>query len=275
MWSGCVYFFLFTFFNPLKVPVISSLFVTLVVVLCLSLAHWQWQRAQQKQSRLDHIQGMQNKGMLTWQGLSALPTSLNKTGLQLQLTGRLETEQYWLLDNKTLQGRPGFDVLAVFYPHHSLSGLLVNFGWVAQGATREALPSIPLPTPPVVISVQLKEGDLSGFYLPGAQQVTEGWPKLIQYIDINEQQQQSGHPLVPFMAYAVDTKVNGMTEQHFAQPHYQPVVMPPEKHRAYALQWFLLAMAAALVFAFAMRQRYRGAQQEKLKPPPAPERKGR
>jgi len=36
---------------------------------------------------------------------------------------------------------------------------------------------------------------------------------------------------------------------------YKPVVMLPEKHRAYAIQWFLLAFACIGVFFFASYQR--------------------
>jgi surfeit locus 1 family protein len=220
--------------------------VLVVVVACLGLANWQWQRAEQKKQRLDNINSMQQKGLLDWPGLRSLPETLDKTGLRLQLQGKVHSKQYWLLDNRTLKGQHGYDVLALFYPTDSALGLLVNFGWVAQGLSRNNLPQVQLPEQQLSITVQLKQGDLSGFYLPGAELASAGWPKLIQFIDIHQQEQQSQVQLVDFMAYAVD--INS-----FAQPHYQPVVMPPEKHRAYALQWLLLSVSAAVVFVLAMR----------------------
>ena len=36
---------------------------------------------------------------------------------------------------------------------------------------------------------------------------------------------------------------------------YEPVVMPPEKHVAYAVQWFLLALASLVVYGFASYQK--------------------
>lgn len=220
------------------------------------LANWQWQRGKQKQARLAHIQSMKSQGALDWRGLTALPQTMDKTGIQLQITGHLETQRYWLLDNRTLQGRPGFDVLAAFYPNESPEALLINFGWVAQGVSRQVLPTIHLPNEQLTLTVQLKAGDLTSFHLPGASQVEPGWPKLIQYIDVAELQLQSGLQLVPFMAYT--TEASG-TAPSFAQPHYRPVVMPPEKHRAYALQWLLIGAAALGVFVFAIRQRLVGA----------------
>jgi surfeit locus 1 family protein len=243
----------------LKLPVISSSLVLVVVVVCLGLANWQWQRADQKQQRLDNIDRMQQKGVLSWSGLTLLPETLDKTGLRLQLQGKVQSEKYWLLDNRILNGRPGYDVLAIFYPTGSTLGLLVNFGWVAQELSRNKLPQVQLPEQPLRITVQLKQGDLAGFYLPGAELAGTGWPKRIQFIDIHQQEQQSQVQLVDYMAYAVD-------KDSFAQPHYQPVIMPPEKHLAYALQWLLIALSAVLVFVFAMRNQYqkdKGSDTEK------------
>ncbi|MFT6925881.1 MAG: surfeit locus 1 family protein [Psychromonas sp.] len=238
----------------LKLPVITTSVVLFVVILGIGLANWQWQRAEQKQQRLNNIETMHKKGLLSWSGLSLLPETLDKTGLRLQLQGRVQSSQYWLLDNRTLNGRPGYDLLAIFYPTGSALGLLVNFGWVEQGQSRNQLPQVQFPEKPLDITVQLKQGDLAGFYLSGAEQAGRGWPKLIQFIDINQQEQQSLAQLVDYMGYVVD-------DQRFAQPHYQPVIMPPEKHLAYAVQWLLLALSALVVFVFAMRKQYQKDKQ--------------
>ena len=37
--------------------------------------------------------------------------------------------------------------------------------------------------------------------------------------------------------------------------NWQPVVMAPEKHLAYAVQWFLLGFAALVVFVIAQRNK--------------------
>ena len=37
--------------------------------------------------------------------------------------------------------------------------------------------------------------------------------------------------------------------------NWQPVVMPPEKHMAYAVQWFLLGVAALVIFIIAQRNK--------------------
>ncbi|WP_042151512.1 MULTISPECIES: SURF1 family protein [unclassified Pseudoalteromonas] len=225
---------------------ISLILVILVVSSCFYLAVWQLQRAENKQQRLDYIDVMQNKGELDWAKLDSLPAKFNKTGLQLKTTGTLDTHKYWLLDNRTLNGRPGYDVITIFYPLNSQQALLVNFGWIPQGKSRNQLPKVQLPEQEIDIKVQLKQGDLAGFYLNEAELTNKGWPKQIQFIDIKLQTEQSSQPLVNFMAYAID-------KNPLAQPHYQSVVMPPEKHHAYALQWLLIGVAALGIFIFAVR----------------------
>lgn len=239
-------------------PIISSSLTLLVVITCLALANWQLNRAQDKQLRLDNISNVQAKGVMSWSELQLLPTSLNKTGIKLQLTGHLQSEQYWLLDNRVFQKQVGFDVLAMFYPEQSNAAMIVNLGWVKAPKSREQKAIVKLPNQTITLEVQLKQGDLAGFYLQKQQPNMGSWPKRIQYIDLAVMQQevqqevqqgiqqQSTAKLINFIAYSKEAKFS-------LQPHYEPVVMPPEKHLAYALQWLLLAVAAFLVFIFAVK----------------------
>jgi len=239
-------------------PIISSSLTLLVVITCLALANWQHNRAQDKQLRLDNISKVQAKGVMSWSELQSLPASLNKTGIKLQLTGHLESEQYWLLDNRVFQKQVGFDVLAMFYPEQSNAAMIVNLGWVKAPKSREQKAIVKLPTRSMTLEVQLKQGDLAGFYLQKQQPNEGSWPKRIQYVDLAVMQQEvqqetqqviqqrSTAKLVNFIAYSKQAKFS-------LQPHYEPVVMPPEKHLAYALQWLLLAVAALLVFLFAVK----------------------
>ena len=40
-----------------------------------------------------------------------------------------------------------------------------------------------------------------------------------------------------------------------AAPHYQAVVMSPEKHQAYAVQWLLIAIACLVIAVFAFKKK--------------------
>jgi len=227
-------------------PIISSSLTIFVVLTCLLLANWQHDRAKQKRQRLDSIQQLQTMGSIEWHELTKLPKNLNKTGLNVQLSGTLNNKQFWLLDNRVYQHQVGFDVLAMFTPKNSEDKLIVNLGWIKATQSRDELPDVKLPTHPITLQVQLKQGDLAGFYLQKQQVNNSQWPKQVQYIDLQIMQIESHINMVNFMAYS--------SEANFSlQPHYTPVVMPPSKHLAYALQWLLLAIAALVIFLIAVK----------------------
>jgi cytochrome oxidase assembly protein ShyY1 len=50
---------------------------------------------------------------------------------------------------------------------------------------------------------------------------------------------------LPFVVYLDKTESVGY------EKNWQPIVMPPEKHRAYAFQWFSLALAWILLMIWA------------------------
>lgn len=227
-------------------PIISSSLTLVVVITCLLLANWQHNRAQQKQQRLDNISAVQSKGLMGWDALNELPNSINKTGILLQISGHFHNEHYWLLDNRVFEKQVGFDVLAMFNPDNSEQVMIVNLGWIKAPPSRAQFPAVQLPQQAITLNLQLKQGDLAGFYLQKQQVNNISWPKRIQYIDLSIMQQESEIQLQDFLGYS-------KLAQFSLQPHYQPVVMPPEKHLAYALQWLLIAMAALLVFIFAVK----------------------
>ncbi len=237
--------------------VIPLTIVILVVSLCIALANWQWQRAQTKQQRLTYIAKMQQQGVLSWSQIQEFPASFDKTGLQFNVAGHFKQDQYWLLDNRTLKGRVGYDVLALFYPKGEKTGLLLNLGWISLGASRDILPTVNLPQHQMTMKFQIKQGELAGFHLSDTDQHIQANSKRIQFIDLQAFSEQTDVILFNFMAYA-----QGVND--IAQPHYQAVVMPPEKHKAYAVQWLLIGLAAFIIYVFAIRSQ-RTSNQSKIK----------
>lgn len=224
--------------------IISCSITLIVVVTCLTLANWQYNRAQDKQQRLDYISTQQAQGTMNGLQLNSLPKHLNKTGIKVQLTGQLQSKQYWLLDNRIFHKQVGFDLLAMFTPEQSKQAIIVNLGWIKAPQRRDQSITVQLPTATITLTMQLKQGDLTGFYLQAEAPNNSAWPKRIQYIDLSKMQLESSRQFQDFIGYSNEARFS-------LQPHYQPVVMPPEKHIAYALQWLLLALAALVIFIFA------------------------
>ena len=218
----------------------------LVVTLLLGLSYWQWQRAAEKTRTLARIANWQQQGSVNLEQLAAIGVR-EQDGIQLDFNGRWLAPMVWLVDNQMVNGRVGYDVLVAVEdasaadPQGTLqeksAALLVNLGWVAAPAQREFLPTINIPQ---ALRVEgIFRTDIKGVLL-GTNLENKGvWPMRIQQVDVETLSAYLNRPLI-----------NGLVHQEKNSPfqlHYRPVILPPERHKAYALQWFLLAVAVLVV----------------------------
>lgn len=222
---------------------ILAVLITLAAFLLLSkLAWWQWQRAEEKTQQLQQIE--------QWQQQDGLPvTRLDNAelraldGAPLSGTVRWLEPYVWLVDNQIVNGRVGYDVVIPVQATGQNSVLLVNLGWTAGMAERSELPAVAIP---------------SAFDLQGVLRVAPKPFVLGQNIELSHSYPQRVQAALP-SDLATSSKLP-LSDAVFYQsaspfvPHYQPVILPPEKHRAYAVQWALLALAVLLVAAAVRRQ---------------------
>lgn len=216
----------------------SILLTAFGLALFLALGNWQLERAAYKQSLKDKFETR-----------LAGDYELFKSGDEIQdmqyrkliLRGRFDNEHHYLLDNQLHEGRAGYHVLTPLRLADSDYVILVNRGWAAWGAAREPLPLIP---PAVggdrvagVISIPSKPPLLLGEF--GA---ATGWPRLIPYIDFEILRAQYSRQLLPFVLWL------GPEQPGSYVRNWNPVWLPPEKSRAYAVQWFAFAALALLLF---------------------------
>ncbi len=235
--------------------------VTLVVFAILArLGWWQLQRGDEKIARLEQIARYQQFDQVSFADLLQISQQYEPTGIDVKVTGQFSTPHSWLLDNKVVNTQPGYDVLLALKPSGQSSGqssgensgedkaLLVNMGWLkGDYANRNNLPQFTIPADSVTLTGFVKAKDLASFALSDQSVNQQQWPLRTQQINLETLEQQSGLSFYPFIVIAQNSAEFGFTH------HYQPVVMPPEKHQAYALQWFLLALAVLIVFIFASR----------------------
>lgn len=220
----------------------------LVVAILLVLSLWQWQRAIEKTQTLERIADWQQQGAVNINGLSSIDEN-RRDGLQLDFNGRWLAPMVWLVDNQMVNGRIGYDVLVAVEDMSSSvksTAILVNLGWVAAPLQRDFLPVITIPTE---LRVQgIFRTRIKGVLL-GTNIENKGvWPMRIQQIDIESLSTYLKQPLV-----------SGLVYQEKNSPfliHYRPVILPPERHKAYALQWFLLAVAVVVIALVASARKH-------------------
>lgn len=221
--------------------IVSVIILLVVVAILVRLGFWQLQRADEKVQLLAQ---QQTQPVLTGADLVYEKSLAKLNHSQIKTKGRILTDHIWLLDNQVHQGRVGYKVLTELeLSKFKQFKIMVDWGWIPAEKQRSQLPNIELPSTVVEVSGLLKTDNFTQFVL--AEATESGWPRRIQSLAELE--------LPLGVIYAKTNKAGTLPQT------YKVVVMPPEKHKAYALQWFLLAIASVLVFWFASR---RGGQQQ-------------
>jgi len=160
------------------------------------------------------------------------------------VSGTYDNERYFLLDNRIREGRVGYEVLMPFITE-SGEALILNRGWIAQGETRALLPILDPIQERVSVTGSVYVPLSEPFMLNNIQEESaESWPLVVQKIDIPEWSTLLDLQLPPF-SVRLETASPGAL-----QADWQIINMLPEKHRAYAVQWFTMAAALLMLYLF-------------------------
>lgn len=219
-----------------------TLFTLCLSPLLLFLGMWQLAREEEK------IQLQQDYDLR--QQADALPLSDidgdrdDLAFLKVAVEGQYHNERAWLLDNRVHEGRIGYELLS---PFRSVDGdwLVVNRGWVAAGTTRSELPQ----PPPVAGTVRIQ----GSIHVPSGEQFMLGtdeaaygdqWPQVIQSEDLQRMSASLGQPLFPYSIRLLPGSPG------LELGNWQTINMLPEKHRAYAVQWFAMLTALLTMYIY-------------------------
>ncbi|MDP1931710.1 MAG: SURF1 family protein [Gammaproteobacteria bacterium] len=219
-----------------------TLFTAALAPLLLTLALWQLDREQEKiamqRGYADRTQAAAVSVMqVDWNSLDIAYTKVSARGT-------FDNERTYLLDNRIYQGRVGYEVITPFAVEGSET-LMVNRGWIPAGPTREQLPEIPsiFGTASLIgtIYVPLEEP----FLLSQREEAFGSkWPRVVQSIRINAIAQELGVSLLPYTVRLAEGSVG------LEQSNWPIVNMQPEKHRAYAVQWFVMFLALVGMYVY-------------------------
>jgi surfeit locus 1 family protein len=230
-------------FKP--IPLIAYLCILPVLV---ELGIWQLNRADEK--RVAHM--LQDRGqktetlLLSEQIRSDLQSLLYRN---IKSTGHFDGVHQYLLDNQISQGKAGYFVLTPFLIKGEKKAVLVNRGWLPVGKTRNDIPEISVGNEERSINGRINHFPSVGIKLEGAEIPTKTWPALVQVVDTKVISKRLGYQLMPFQVELdKDAAYGYKREWHSASP------MPPAKHIAYAVQWFLLAITLTILFVKYGRQ---------------------
>lgn len=216
--------------------------------LAVALGNWQRGRAAQKlaiESQWDRAE--QSPPLAV--GSGNLPAAA-ELPLRISLRGSFDHSRSVWLDNRQLDGRPGFWVIAPL----RLDGgavVLVNRGWVARDATdRARRPLIGEPA-----GEQRIDG-LAVTHAPRLLELGEGGnaaalPAIWQNLDYANYEAASGLRVAPLLVLQTSPQDDGLTRR-WARP-----ASGVDKHRGYAFQWYALAAMIAALTVFLSARAWR------------------
>jgi len=216
--------------------------VIAILTILIRLGFWQLNRAAEKEQFLEL---RQRNELLT--ELPVFDIAKEKELFlfrPIEFDGTFTPDTYWLVDNKISQGRVGYHVIALAVTPQN-QAVLVNLGWIQGFADRSKLPEIVLPENVKQVKGRLYIGDSNQFLTSDHSSFEKN--SVIPQIVFSEIAQE-------IVQYAPDLELKNYVIQLSEEETYgyvrqwQGELMPPEKHFAYAVQWYALAAALMVIF---------------------------
>jgi surfeit locus 1 family protein len=216
--------------------------LTLLAVLCfVRLGSWQWHRAQEKRA----IAASFEAGNATVTDLGVRSTNSLPRYTQVRAYGRYDDAHQFLLENMSQGGQPGYQVLTPLLLADGRT-LLVNRGWVPLSASRRDPPRVALDQAVGEVSLA---GKLDALPVPGialghlAPDENAPWPRLTSFPNMADLAAALKRPLE-----ARQLLLNA--DQPFGYVRdWHPTGLGPERHIAYAVQWWGFAVLAVGLYA--------------------------
>jgi surfeit locus 1 family protein len=225
-----------------------TLFTLLLTPALITLGFWQLERAEQKRMLSEQHAFRAALPPITLAEAVRLSAE-NLAELRdrrIAFSGTAVAQDYLLLDNRLNNGQFGYEVIALIQAGNYR--VPVNLGWLPGDPARRVLPTVTLP---------IGEQQWMGWvyapkdraYTLGEQPPPDSLPTVIQSYEAAEY----AGVLAAITAARVPVFMVRVDRSHPAAwvADWPVINQTPEKHTAYAVQWFM--MAAVLFCAFVLR----------------------
>jgi len=205
-------------------------------VLSVSLGNWQLRRAAEKETAQAQRDARSRGAPVN---LPAIPIDAEAwVWRRVGVEGEFASRYAVLIDNRTRDGRAGYELVMPLRIRGSDRYVLVNRGWVAQGRTRDELPSVRTPTGPVRLDGIAVLPPAQVFELGDSASAGRVWP----HLDLARYRSWSGLALQPVVVLQTSELDDGLVRR------WPRAESGAAKHRAYALQWYIFALLTVILY---------------------------
>ncbi|RUR18080.1 SURF1 family protein [Legionella sp. km535] len=220
-------------FTPNWLMIVLTLFFIFIFI---RLGFWQIQRADEKATMIAAEESLAKQEPIVWSGEQPLPKQYQR----IRVSGTY-LPNIFLLDNQHHQHQFGYDVIS---PLELSDGtvVLVDRGWVVGDSTRRTFPETLIPQGRVKLQ--------GSAYFPGKNQwvLGPGIEKkergiiILELLDAKLVSHLLQKKVYPFIIRLDKQDAYGFVRE------WAIVSMPPQRHLAYALQWFAMALVIFIIF---------------------------
>jgi surfeit locus 1 family protein len=209
------------------------------VVLFANLGRWQWDKGDLRAKQAaEFARGADTAEPLGDRGLEQVPRFQ-----RVSVTGRLDPTRQFLLDNRTNEGRPGYEVLTPLY-REGRDTLLVDRGWVPFSGFRDKLPDVSFASDrDVEITGRVDELPVEGLASGHAGPDEKArWPKVTSYPTAVELAKALERHVESRIVLLDANVPNGYVRE------WQPPGLTADRHWSYGVQWYAFAVLAAALW---------------------------
>lgn len=230
-------------FRPRALPTLAAL---AAVAVCVAAGNWQQRRMHEKEALRAQLDAAARADPVP---LASLPKDADWPALRYRpvvASGEFVAARQILVDNKVVGGRAGFNVVTpLALPDGRV--VLVNRGWVPQGATRAELPDPPPPAGVVTVRGRIAIPPAGYFELKTDAAAGRVW----QNLDPARYAAATGLAVLPAVVEATSAPApdDGLVRD-WPAPDFGI-----ETHRIYMVQWYAFALVAVAIWVWFHRPR--------------------
>jgi len=225
----------------------TTLATVAFVAASLALGNWQRHRAAEKEALAAQLEAAAREPPVDLAARDEDAIRLRFRSVRAR--GQYDPTHQVLIDNKVQAGRAGFDVVAPLKLAGSDRYVLIDRGWIAQGASRWNLPSVPPPAGSVTVTGRVtlppqRYLELSREHSPGP---------LWENLDVQRIAAATGLDLLPVVVEQTDP----VDASDTLSRDWPPPDVGSSRHVSYMLQWYSFG-ALAVILWIALNWRARG-----------------
>ncbi len=206
------------------------------IALTVALGNWQLRRAAEKTEAAQRADDLLRRPVLEVRGGGLAAADYDQR--RVRVSGRFVAASTFFLDNRTMRGAVGYEVVTPLTTGSGSTQVLVNRGWIAATGDRGVLPEVP-----TTESVQTIEGIA---VTPGKAFVElgpdDGQGVVRQNLVIEREQRRLAAVLQPFVIQQTSPANDGLLRVWARRDS------GADRNKAYALQWYSMATLGAFLF---------------------------